>query len=164
MNVAIISDTHIPNRARSIPADARRLIRDADHVIHAGDFDSSKGLAAVEDLAADLTAVEGNMDPVGLGLPAVETVEFGGVRFVVTHGTGSRRGYESRVAGVVTDHATDGPTVGVSGHTHELLDATVEGVRLLNPGTVTGASPADGASMLTASVADGELDLSIHRF
>ena len=154
MDVAIISDTHIPSRASSIPAAARRLIEDADHVIHAGDFDSSKALAEVQELSRGLTAVEGNMDPHGLGLPSVATVDLGGVRFVVTHGTGSRRGYE---------HAGEGPTVGVSGHTHDLLDTTVDGYRLLNPGSVTGASPADEATMLTATAADSEVDVEVHR-
>jgi len=163
MQVALVADTHIPSRARSIPDSARTRIRRADHVIHAGDFDSSKALADVERLAESLTAVEGNMDPHGLDLPAVSSVELGGVTFVVTHGTGSRRGYEKRVAATVADHHSPGPSVGVSGHTHELLDTTVEGYRLLNPGSVTGAAPADEATMMTAEVADGELEVTVHR-
>ncbi|QSG13075.1 ICC-like phosphoesterase [Halapricum desulfuricans] len=163
MNVAIISDSHIPSRAHAIPSWARRHIREADHVIHAGDFDSTKALADVRDLATRLTAVGGNMDPHGLGLSDVETVRLGGVTFVVTHGTGSRSDYEGRVARVVGDQDVDGPVVGVAGHTHELLDTTVEGVRLLNPGSVTGAAPADEATMLTAEVGDGELAVTIRR-
>jgi putative phosphoesterase len=163
MNVAIISDTHIPSRAQSIPGWARQYIREADHVIHAGDFDSTKALADVRQLAPRMTAVGGNMDPRGLDLPDVETVRLGGVTFVVTHGTGSRRGYEERVAEIVTEHAPDGPTVGVAGHTHELMDTLVDGVRLLNPGSVTGAAPADEATMLTADVSDGEIDVTVQR-
>jgi len=161
MNVAIVSDTHVPSRATRIPEWVRERVRSADHVIHAGDFDSRDALAAVEDLASELTAVSGNMDR-GLGLPAVATVDLGGVEFVVTHGTGSKAGYEDRVANTVREHASDGPTVGVSGHTHELLDTTVGGVRLLNPGSATGAAPATSASMLTARVADGELSVDVH--
>ena len=163
MDVAIVSDTHIPSRAQSIPTWARRRISEADHVIHAGDFDSTKALADVRQLAPRLTAVAGNMDPRGVGLSAVETIRLGGVTFVVTHGAGSKRNYEQRVAGIVADHAADGPTVGVSGHTHQLLDDVVDGHRLLNPGSVTGAAPADEATMLTAEVGDGDLDVTIHR-
>jgi putative phosphoesterase len=163
MQVALVADTHIPSRAEAIPDGARARMRSADHVIHAGDFDSSKALADIERLAESLTAVEGNMDPHGLGLPAVSTVELGGVGFVVTHGTGSRRGYEQRVAGMVADHDSPGPTVGVSGHTHEPLDTTVDGYRLLNPGSVTGAAPADEATMMTVDVADGDLDVALYR-
>lgn len=163
MDVALISDSHIPSRAQSIPGWARRRISAADHVIHAGDFDSTKGLAAVRKLADELTAVGGNMDPHGLELPAVETVELGGVQFIVTHGTGSRRGYRDRVAGIVAERAEEGPTVGVSGHTHQLLDDIVDGQHLLNPGSVTGAAPAEEATMLTAEVGNGELQVTVHR-
>ena len=161
MNVAIISDTHVPSRANRLPTWVRERVRGADHVIHAGDFDGMDVLATIEDLATSLTAVSGNMDR-GLGLPTVETVDLGGVEFVVTHGTGSKTGYEERVATTVREHAGDGPTVGVSGHTHELLDATVGGVRLLNPGSATGAAPATSTSMLTAHVEDGELSVTVH--
>jgi putative phosphoesterase len=163
MDIAIVSDSHIPSRAQSIPAWARREIQTAEYVLHAGDFDSTKALADVRRLASRLVAVGGNTDPRGLDLPTVETVDLGGVRFVLTHGAGSKRTYESRVAGIVDDHAGEKPTVGVAGHTHELLDETVEGYRLLNPGSVTGAAPADVATMLTATASDGELDVTVHR-
>jgi putative phosphoesterase len=161
MQVALISDTHIPSRAKHVPDWVRAAVRDADHVIHAGDFDSPEALATIEDLAPSLTAVTGNMDS-GLDLPGVATVELGGVEFVVTHGTGSPVGYEDRVASTVREQASDGPTVGVAGHTHEVLDTTVDGVRLLNPGSATGAAPAATTSMMTATVADGELDAEVH--
>ncbi|MHB9287062.1 metallophosphoesterase family protein [Halobacteriales archaeon Cl-PHB] len=161
MKVALVSDTHIPSRAQRIPDAFREKIRRADHVVHAGDFDSEGALADFQDLAPALTAVHGNMDP-RVGLPAVATVELGGVEFVVTHGTGSRRGYEARVVNAVREHAETENAVGVAGHTHELLDDTHDGIRLLNPGSVTGAAPADRATMLTAAVEDGDLDVTVH--
>lgn len=166
MDVAIVSDSHVPSREPAIPDWALERVRAADHVIHAGDFDSSAALADVRAAASRLTAVAGNMDPRALDLPEIERITLGGVEFVVTHGTGSRHDYEQRVADVIAenaDEASDGPTVGVAGHTHELLDTTVEGVRLLNPGSVTGASPASEATMLTATVVDGEFSVTIHR-
>lgn len=162
MEVALISDTHIPSRARSIPEAFAERIRATDHVIHAGDFDSEEALGEVQTMATELTAVSGNMDR-RLGLPLVTTVELGGVEFVVTHGTGSKRGYEGRVANAVADNATSESAVGVAGHTHETLDRTHEGVRLLNPGSATGASPADLPTMLTATVENGALDVELHR-
>ena len=161
MEIAIVSDTHIPSRASRIPDPFRERIETADHVIHAGDFDSEGALSNVRALAPRLTAVGGNMDP-RIGLPGRATVELGGVTFVVTHGTGSHRDYEERVTRIVADQNVDGPVVGVSGHTHELLDTTHGGVRLLNPGSATGAAPADRATMLTATVRDGELGVERH--
>mgnify|MGYP002338705322 CR=1 FL=1 len=161
MDIALISDTHIPSRASAIPEAFADRIRAADHVIHAGDFDSEGTFANVREMARGLTAVGGNMDP-HLGLPSVTTVEHGGVEFVVTHGTGSSRNYEDRIAGIVTEHATGDDAVGVAGHTHEVLDTRHGDVRLLNPGSVTGARPADRATMMTATVEAGDLAVTLH--
>jgi len=161
VDVALVSDTHIPSRAQRIPDPFRERIRGADHVIHAGDFDSKGALADVQELAPELTAVAGNMDP-RVGLPTVATVDLGGVEFVVTHGTGSKHGYEQRVATTVRDHAETDDAVGVAGHTHGVLDTVRDGVRLLNPGSATGASPASRTTMMTASAEDGELRVELH--
>jgi hypothetical protein len=144
-----------------MPDAFRERVRAADAVLHAGDFDSESALADVRHLAPDLTAVSGNMDP-HLGLPAVATVEHGGVEFVLTHGTGSARGYASRVAGIAREHAETAAPVAVAGHTHEVLDATHGGVRILNPGSATGAPPADRTTMATATVSGGSLDVEVH--
>ncbi len=161
MDLAIVADSHIPSRADRIPEPFRERIRRADRVIQAGDFDSESVLADTRDLASALTAVSGNMDPV-LGLPSVATVETGGVSFVVTHGTGSPRNYEERVAGIAREHADAPDPVAVAGHTHELLETTHDGVRVLNPGSVTGAPPASRTTMMTATVADGDLTVEVH--
>lgn len=161
MEIAIISDTHIPSRAQAIPEQFRDRIGSADHVIHAGDFDSEGALADQRALARELTAVAGNMDP-DVGLPMVATIELGGVEFIVTHGTGSPSGWERRVAETAREHAeTDSPIV-VAGHTHEVTDTHRNGVRLLNPGSTTSADPATRATMMTAIAEDGEIDVTVH--
>jgi putative phosphoesterase len=159
MELAIVSDSHIPSREQRIPTAFRGRIERAAHVIHAGDFDAEGTLANMRALASRLTAVSGNMDP-RIGLPSVTTVELGGVEFVVTHGTGPTRGYKQRVADTVREHADD--AVGVAGHTHELLDTVHDGVRILNPGSVTGAAPASRATMFTATVENGVIDIDRH--
>lgn len=160
MNVAIIGDTHIPSRATRIPDPFRDRIEAADHVIHTGDFDSEGTLSNVRAMASELTAVAGNMDA-RMGLPERVTVELGGVQFVVTHGTGSKRTYEQRVAAIVREEGGES-AIGISGHTHEVLDTVVDGVRLLNPGSATGAAPATRPTMLTMDVDDGEFDVTLH--
>ena len=160
MQLALVSDSHIPSRAQRLPDAFRERVRTADRVIHAGDFDSKGALSDVRDLAPELTAVAGNMDP-RVGLPDVATVEAGGVTFVVTHGTGPARGWADRVAQTVREEA-DEPRVGVAGHTHEVVDSAHGDVRILNPGSVTGAAPADRATMLTVEASDGELDVTVH--
>ncbi|MFC7058008.1 metallophosphoesterase family protein [Halovenus salina] len=161
MELALLGDSHIPSREPHIPNSFLETIRSVDHVIHTGDFDSKGALADAQDLAPALTAVHGNMDP-QIGLPTVATVEVGGVEFVVTHGTGSRGGWEQRVADAVAEHATTDDAVGVAGHTHELTDTVYDGVRILNPGSVTGANPADRPTMVTVTAEDGDLDVTVH--
>jgi hypothetical protein len=157
VEVLLVSDSHVPSREPAIPEWVVERIEAAPYTVHAGDFDSPEALATVREAANDLTAVRGNIDPADIGLPDVATLDVEGVRFVVTHGTGPIENYRERVAGIVADHAADGPTVGVSGHTHQPMDETVDGYRLLNPGSCTGADPAPGTSVMRASVEAGEL-------
>ena len=179
MRVAVCSDTHVPSRAEAIPDWVREELRSADHVVHAGDFDSADAYGDVADLSAELTAVRGNMDTdvAEGGLPETATVELGGVLFVVTHGTGDVEGYQERVAGIVEEAAgeTTMPVVGVSGHTHQVMDETVSAtgpdtdrqtpfadrVRLLNPGSATGATPATRPTMMVLRVEGGEIDVRL---
>lgn len=111
-----------------------------------------------------MTAVRGNTDPPSLDVPATETLEADGVTFAVTHGTGSPAGWHERVVETALEEA--GPdAVAVAGHTHDVVDTVVEGsssgdgIRVLNPGSATGASPADGETMLVATVDDGTLEV-----
>lgn len=162
MDVAIISDTHIPDRERSIPESFRDRIAAAEHVIHAGDFTSPDVLADVRDLASGLTAIHGNMDGGDIELPSVASVTVEDVTFVVTHGTvGSPDAWFDAVADAAREHALE-PRVGVGGHTHRVEDEIHEGERVLNPGSVTGADPAERATMLTATVTDGDVDVTEH--
>ncbi|WP_332897878.1 metallophosphoesterase family protein [Haladaptatus sp. CMSO5] len=153
--VALIADTHIPSRKETIPEWVVAEIKSAEYTIHAGDFDSVDAFERVKEIAGEsFTACLGNMDADDLDLPEVATLDVGEVRFVVTHGTGDLDTYKERVAGIVADHAA-GTTIGVSGHTHQVLDEVVDGVRLLNPGSATGAAPALTTTMLVVDV-DGD--------
>jgi len=156
MTLVVFGDTHVPSRAQSLPKWVLDAVADADEVIHAGDFDSRSAYETIDEAAADLTAVAGNMDPVGLELPAVATVTYEDVRFVVTHGTGDLDSYRERVLDVGREHDAD---VVVAGHTHEVVEETVDGMRFLNPGSATGAAPASRASLYELAVEDGELDV-----
>ena len=156
-SVAIVSDTHVPSRASAIPEWVAEEITAADHTIHAGDFDSPAAYDRLEELAdGDLTCARGNMDPAELELPGVATLSLEGVTFVVTHGTGSPRNWHERAADAARSEV--GPdAVAVAGHTHEVVDTVVDGVRVLNPGSATAASPATHETMLVATVDGGDL-------
>jgi hypothetical protein len=163
-DIAVVSDTHVPGREAAIPQWVADRVSAADHTIHAGDFDASETLARVRDLATDLTAVAGNIDPPGVDLPDVATVEIEDVTFVVVHGTGPHDSWPERVAGLVREAADIDldRVVGVAGHTHTATDTTVDGLRLLNPGSATGARPATRTTMLSVRVDGDGLDVDLH--
>lgn len=161
MRVVLLSDTHLPAEGSSVPDWVAGHVRDADHVVHAGDFITPRAEFEIRVLAGgDLTAVRGNRDP-QLSLPEVDTLEADGVRFVVTHGDGIGRGeaYERSLAALAEEHGAD---VAVGGHTHHTLDSRREGVRLLNPGSATGAPPADGPTCISVRCADGVPTVTHH--
>lgn len=157
--VAIVSDSHVPSREPGLPGWVERRIAAADHALHAGDLDSPETLETLGGLADGLTAVAGNADPPSVGLPAVASADLGGVEFVVTHGVGGGSYYRSGVVERVREAAGNGTAVGVSGHTHEVHDFVEGGVRFLNPGSCTGAWPADAATMMEVTVAGGDLSV-----
>lgn len=179
MEVAILSDTHIPEQAEQIPDQFCEFIEEMDYVIHAGDFGSKRAFADVRELAGNLTSVYGNADPNDINLPSVASVTAGGVPFVVTHGMVNhveqavynsagnvydRDDWLDAIADTARTRAdTDGRVVGVGGHSHEVEDELHEGVRVLNPGSATGVGPADGrATMMTAEVSDGDVNATLH--
>ncbi|MFC4448817.1 metallophosphoesterase family protein [Halorussus aquaticus] len=163
VEIAIVSDTHVPSRAERIPDWVAERVREADYTIHAGDFDSPEAYETVADLAGEnLTAVAGNMDPDSLDLPEVATVDVGDTTFVVTHGTAATaEEYEETVAAAVSEELT-GPGIAVAGHTHAVVDDDIEGIRFLNPGSATGADPANVATMMTVEILEGEVNTKMY--
>ncbi|MFC5367548.1 metallophosphoesterase family protein [Salinirubrum litoreum] len=171
MQLAVVADTHVPNRAPETPRWVRRRVAAADHTIHAGDFDSRVELNRFRDWTdGHLTAVRGNIDPPDVDLPRVATFDVPETdwRIVVTHGHRRDRDeshdYAERVTGIVAANATGPPsrTVGVAGHTHRLRDARVNGYRLLNPGSATETRPMGGGSMLEVTVDEGGVTVTAY--
>ena len=95
----LISDTHVPARARRLPDDVWRAIDSADVVVHAGDWVDVATLDAIEARAARLVGVVGNNDGAALRarLPEFARFELDGVRFGVVHETGPATGRELRM-------------------------------------------------------------------
>ena len=128
--LTIVSDTHRTDghglRDRTLEA-----VREAELVIHAGDFNREPVLDAFEREAAELRGVYGNTDDEAIRdrLPAERTVEYAGIRFAVTH---TQRGGETALALFGRERDAD---VVVFGHTHRPTFEAREPVSLLNPGS-----------------------------
>ena len=158
----LTADTHIPARARNLPAPLWDAVRTADVVVHAGDWVDVVLLDQLEQRSARLIGVHGNNDH-GLlreRLPEVSRAEVSGVRLAVIHDTGPRQGREARCAIQFPD--TD---VLVFGHSHIPWDTTTStGLRLLNPGSPTDRRRQPFCTYMTAIVEDGSLrDVELHR-
>lgn len=170
----LVSDTHVPARARDVPAAVWDAVDAADVVVHAGDWVTEALLDAVlERLAVpherrggrpgELLAVFGNNDGADLRarLPAIARATLGGVRFAVLHDSGARAGRERRCEAAFGADAD----VLVFGHSHIPWDSTTDGgLRLLNPGSPTDRRRQPALTYLTATAEDGALrDVVLHR-
>ncbi|WP_351234141.1 metallophosphoesterase [Streptomyces sp. NPDC002133] len=162
MKLLLISDTHVPKRARELPGPLLEEIDRADAVIHAGDWVDSATLDLLTARARRLIAVYGNNDGPELRsrLPEVARAELGGLRFGIVHETGAAQGRERRCAERFPDL-----DVLVFGHSHIPWDTTAAGgLRLLNPGSPTDRRRQPYCTYMTAVAAQGRLtDVLLHR-
>jgi hypothetical protein len=162
LRLVLMADTHVPRRAKDLPAPLWQAVDDADVVVHAGDWVDVALLDALEARASRLVAVYGNNDgpPLRARLPEVAHVELNGLRLAVVHETGPSGGRERRCAARFAD-----VDVLVFGHSHIPWDTTATtGLRLLNPGSPTDRRRQPHCTYMTATARDGRLDaVTLHR-
>ncbi|MBB5938683.1 metallophosphoesterase family protein [Streptomyces zagrosensis] len=163
MRLLLMSDTHLPRRAKVLPPQLLAEVPRADVVIHAGDWVDTATLDLLESRAQRLIGVYGNNDgpPLRARLPEVASVELGGLRFGVVHETGPAQGRERRCAARFPDL-----DVLVFGHSHIPWDSVSEDgrLRLLNPGSPTDRRRQPYCTYLTADVEAGHLTgVEVHR-
>ncbi|MDQ0596987.1 putative phosphoesterase [Streptomyces canus] len=161
MRLLLMSDTHLPKRAKVLPAPLLAELPCADVVLHAGDWVDTATLDLLERLSRRLVGVYGNNDGPQLRarLPEVAYAELGGLRWGVVHETGPAQGREARCAARFPDL-----DVLVFGHSHIPWDTTAPtGLRLLNPGSPTDRRRQPHCTYMTATVDDGRLmDVRLH--
>jgi putative phosphoesterase len=155
VRLLLLADTHVPKRAKDLPAQVWHAVDQADLVLHAGDWVDVALLDALEARAGRLVGVHGNNDHGVLRerLPEVARVEVQGLRIGVVHETGPATGREQRCSRAYADL-----DLLVFGHSHIPWDTTTDtGLRLLNPGSPTDRRRQPHATYLTAAVTEGRL-------
>jgi len=154
MELAIISDTHMPRGNRRIPDACLARLRAADAIVHAGDFVAEEVLALLEGLGPPVHAVHGNVDEpeVRMRLPRVRVVDVEGVRILVTHDGGPADGRLGRLR-----RRFPGMDAVVFGHSHIPLHEAEDGFQIFNPGSPTERRRAPVHTMGTARVEAGQV-------
>lgn len=160
MRLVLLADTHVPTRARDLPAQVWSAVDEADVVLHAGDWTSQNLFHQLTERARRLVGCYGNNDGPDLRavLPEVAQVTLDGLRVVIVHETGPTNGRERRLARAYPD-----ADVVIFGHSHIPWDTTTargpdaRPLRLLNPGSPTDRRRQPHATYLTATIEAADL-------
>jgi putative phosphoesterase len=157
----VVADTHIPKRAKRLPAPVLAELDRCDVVVHAGDWVDEATLDLLLERAPQLLGCAGNNDGPELHrrLPGVARAEIEGVRLGVVHESGPADGREGRM-----DEAFPDLDLLVFGHSHIPWDtSTPRGLRLLNPGSPTDRRRQPFRTYLTVVLDAGRIASTLHR-
>jgi uncharacterized protein len=127
VRLAIISDTHLPRGGRRIPDACLDRLRDADAILHAGDFIAVSVLRDLEELGPPVHGVRGNVD-----------------------GPGPASGRLARMRRTFPD-----ADAVVFGHSHLPLHEEAAGFAIFNPGSPTERRRAPHHTMGVATAEGG---------
>ncbi len=135
MEIAIISDTHLPRGSRALPDACIERLKAADLIVHAGDFSRLEILEELRTLGP-VVAVYGNTDDARLRSALTEsaTVPLGeGRKLAVVHDAGPSQGRLRRLSS-----RFPGTDAVVFGHSHiPLHQRAPDGFQIFNPGSPT---------------------------
>jgi uncharacterized protein len=158
VQLAIISDTHMPRGARRLPGDCVDRLKAADLILHAGDLST---LAVLRELQGygRVVGVHGNIDDpnVRVALPAVAEIEAGGAKIALIHDAGRAEGRLARLR----RRFPEADAV-VFGHSHiPLHERAKDGFQLFNPGSPTERRSAPRHTMGIASADGGSVTFEL---
>lgn len=133
MLIVAIGDTHIPERAKEIPAPVLEFLKKEkpDAILFTGDATEYGTLFLLERFGP-VYAVRGNMDDVSS--PLEQRLEFRGKKVLLVHGHKFGRGNYNALV-----EYGKGFDIVVCGHTHRQETLERDGILIVNPGSVTGA-------------------------
>jgi uncharacterized protein len=135
VDIAIISDTHLPRGSRALPDGCVERLKAADLIIHAGDFSRIEILEELKALGP-VIGVHGNTDDALLraALPESTTISVGdGLTLAVIHDAGPAQGRLRRL-----NARFPGADAVIFGHSHiPLHERARDGFQIFNPGSPT---------------------------
>nr|WP_245684780.1 phosphodiesterase [Orenia metallireducens] len=168
LKIGVISDIHGSLTAFK---KATKYLEDVDMILVAGDilyhgarnplpegYDTKALVEEINGFKGDLLAVKGNVDAVvddwvlPYPLPEYAVVDDNGLRIVIYHGYQHEK-EEDRVSFA----KRFGADILIFGHTHQPVAKEVDGVILLNPGSVS--LPKQEPQIATFAVIDNKIDI-----
>jgi putative phosphoesterase len=158
VQIAVISDTHLPRGRRELPQACVQRLRRADLILHAGDLMT---LAVLRELQTygRVIAVHGNVDDAAVraALPATAAVDVGGAAIALVHDAGPARGRLERLR-----RRFPGADAVVFGHSHiPLHEQAADGFQIFNPGSPTERRRSPQHTMGIARVERGRLTFEL---
>ena len=148
LHVAVIADTHVPDRIPGLPQSLITSLRymHPDRIFHAGDISLVSVLSELDTIAPTV-AVQGNRDMIlRQDLPVNLRLLIGNVKVVLTHGQGSllryisdklkyyKTGYDFDRYRRYFDKDYPEADLVIFGHTHRPVDIIIADRHYFNPG------------------------------
>ncbi|MBV9363166.1 MAG: metallophosphoesterase family protein [Solirubrobacterales bacterium] len=158
MQIALISDTHLPRGTRRLPEACVERLRTADLILHAGDLSTLAVLRELESYG-QVVAVQGNVDDaqVRAALPARAEIDACGATIGLVHDGGPARGRLARLRRLFPD-----ADAVVFGHSHiPLHERAPDGFQIFNPGSPTERRRAPHHTMGMARAQRGRLTFEL---
>jgi putative phosphoesterase len=152
LTVGVVADTHVPDRAASLPPGMLEGLRAAGvgRILHAGDVCTQRVISELSEVAP-VSAVGGNRDfTIVPPLPLKFEEEIGGVMVGMVHGHGGMVGYwRDKFSYLVEGYqlaryqhtarlACPSAKVLIFGHTHHPENVWIDGHLFFNPGPSVG--------------------------
>lgn len=135
MKIVVISDTHIPKKAKMIPSRLVTDLKKADLIVHAGDWQTIDVFNALS-AYAKVEGVVGNVDGADIQqhFRGKEILHINGFKIGITHGHGQKMTTEKRaIATFEEDHVN----CIIFGHSHIPVLKHENDVLIFNPGSPT---------------------------
>ena len=158
MQIAVISDTHLPRGTRRLPEACVERLRAADLILHAGDLSTLAVLRELEEYG-QVVAVHGNVDDaqVRAALPERAQIDAGGARIALVHDAGPAKRRLARLRRWFPD-----ADAVVFGHSHiPLHERAPDGFQIFNPGSPTERRRAPRHTMGVARAQRGRLTFEL---
>lgn len=144
--IGVLSDSHIPYRAKKLPSSVFKLFEPVDFIIHCGDMTTQDVIIELNAIAPTY-AVKGNMDPYDIALPSELIFKINDkFTFCIAHGSGDPFGLKQRL---FKKFQNNKPDIIIFGHSHISENIPYNGVILFNPGSCTQGFNGNSAGIIS---------------